>query len=127
MTKRKPLWLSLQWLKHYPGIRGLQDIQTENLDKLVVALQTFVGNLANGSYGYGTYTSEWDHLYQDFRAVSSVQREGYLTYAATLEVVGRQQVGLPTTFAEDYHCMRQVSFLEQLAFIAQHIQTDACI
>lgn len=103
---------------------GAEDIQTENLDKLVVALQTFVGNLANGSYGYGTYTSDWDHLYQDFRAVSSVQREGYLTYAATLEVVGRQQVGLPTTFAEDYHCMRQVSFLEQLAFIAQHIQTD---
>lgn len=103
---------------------GAEEIQSENLDQLVVALHTFVGNLANGSYGYGHYTSEWDHLYQDFRAVSSVQREGYLTYAATLEVVGRQQVGLPTTFAEDYHCMRQVSFLEQLAFIAQHIQTD---
>lgn len=103
---------------------GAEEIQSENLEKLVVALQTFVGNLANGSYGYGSRTSEWDRLYQDFRAVSSVQREGYLTYAATLEVVGRQQVGLPTTFAEDYHCMRQVSFLEQLAFIAQHIQTD---
>eukprot|EP00439_Symbiodinium_sp_Y106_P000054 s2158_g1.t1 len=67
-------------------------------------------------------------MIHDFRAVSSVQREGYLTYAATLEVVGRQQVGLPTTFAEDvgvdYQCMRQVSFLEQLAFIAQHIQVD---
>ena len=28
--------------------------------------------------------AHWIH--QDFRAVSSVQREGYLTYAATLEV-----------------------------------------
>lgn len=27
-----------------------------------------------------------DTTTQDFRAVSSVQREGYLTYAATLEV-----------------------------------------
>eukprot|EP00913_Durusdinium_trenchii_P006728 g6324.t1 len=110
---------------------GAEEIQSENLDQLVVALHTFVGNLANGSYGYGHYTSDIEHVvhplkapHQDFRAVSSVQREGYLTYAATLEVVGRQQVGLPTTFAEDYHCMRQVSFLEQLAFIAQHIQTD---
>ena len=41
--------------------------------------------------------------------MSSVQREGYLTYAATLEVVGRQQVGLPTTFAEDYQCMRRAA------------------
>ncbi|CAE7301863.1 PP1 [Symbiodinium sp. CCMP2592] len=103
---------------------GAEDITSENLDELTVALQRFVGNLAEGSYGYGRYMRDWDRLYQDFRAVSSVQREGYLTYAATLEVVGRQQVGLPTTFAEDYQCMRQVSFLEQLAFIAQHIQVD---
>eukprot|EP00437_Effrenium_voratum_P018500 CAMPEP_0181457534 /NCGR_PEP_ID=MMETSP1110-20121109/31836_1 /TAXON_ID=174948 /ORGANISM="Symbiodinium sp., Strain CCMP421" /LENGTH=544 /DNA_ID=CAMNT_0023581979 /DNA_START=107 /DNA_END=1741 /DNA_ORIENTATION=+ len=103
---------------------GFHEVKTENVDKLSEALKTFVGNLADGKYGSGAYLRDWDHLYQDFRAVSSVQREGYLTYAATLEVVGRQQVGLPTTFAEDYQCMRQVSFLEQLAFIVQHIQTD---
>ncbi|CAJ1456100.1 unnamed protein product, partial [Effrenium voratum] len=98
--------------------------QKEDLDKLTAALKIFVGNLAEGNYHSGRSMRDWDQLYQDYRAVSSVQREGYLTYAATLEVVGRQQVGLPTTFAEDYQCMRQVSFFEQLAFIVQHIQTD---
>lgn len=105
-------------------IRDGSDVHTADLENLTIALKSFVGNLANGSYGSGASLRDWDKLYQDFHAVSSVQREGYLTYAATLEIVGRQQVGLPTTFAEDYQCMRQVSFLEQLAFIAQHIHDD---
>ncbi|CAJ1366607.1 unnamed protein product, partial [Effrenium voratum] len=103
--------------------KGANDSR-EDLDKLTAALRTFVGNLAEGNYGSGQTSQEWDQLYSDYRAVSSVQREGYLTYAATLEVIGRQQVGLATTFAEDFQCMRQASFFEQLAFIVQHIQTD---
>lgn len=105
-------------------IRDGQDVHAADLENLTINLKSFVGNLANGAYGSGNSLRDWDKLYQDYHAVSSVQREGYLTYAATLEIVGRQQVGLPTTFAEDYQCMRQVSFLEQLAFIAQHIHDD---
>ena len=34
-----------------------------------------VGNLANGSYGYGSRTSEWDHLYQAEKARKNVKVE----------------------------------------------------
>jgi len=101
-------------------IKDGSDVHSANLTNLTLALKAFVGNLSEGKYGSGN----WDMLYKDYHAVSSVQREGYLTYAATLEIVGRQQVGLAANFGQDYQCMRQVSFLEQLAFIAQHIHDD---
>merc|ERR1719160_2393123 len=75
---------------------------------------------------YSDTDQSWSQLFRDLGSIMANQRESYLTYAATFDVVMDRASGLTLSTADkaSKQCINHVASRDSMCFILEHIYHD---